>query len=351
MKPVNIEETKKIYRQITRKKTGLLLALVMMILFFFIADIMMGPARLPAKTVLAAILKSASVMPSDMVIIWNLRLPIALMALVVGASLGIAGAEMQTVLDNPLASPYTLGVASAASFGAALSVVLGITIIPNIGPFFMPVNAFLFAMLASLLIYLVSLKTGMHKETLVLAGISVMFLFQALLTLMQFLATEQELQAVVFWSLGSLYKTTWPKLLISSAILLIVIPGFIRNPWELTALRMGDEKAKSLGVNVQRTRLKVFFLISVLTSAAVCFVGTIGFIGLVGPHIARMLVGEDQRYFLPVSALSGALLLSSASVLSKSIVPGAILPIGILTAFIGVPFFLSLIIKGGRKYW
>lgn len=344
-------ETHKMYRHITRKKSGLLWGLVLMTLLIFLADVLVGPAWLSIRTVVAALFNPTAVAPADAVIIWNIRLPIALMALVVGASLGIAGAEMQTVLDNLLASPYTLGVASAASFGAALVMVTGIKVIPAIGSFLVPVNAFLFAMLACLIIYMISLKAGMNKETMVLAGIAVMFLFQAALTLMQFLATENQLQAVVFWSLGSLYKTTWTKVVVASSILLVIIPCLIKDPWTLTALRMGDEKSKSLGIHVEKVRLKVFLLVSILTGSAVCFVGTIGFIGLVGPHIARMLVGEDQRYFLPVSAVAGALLLAMASVLSKVLVPGTILPIGILTAFIGVPFFLSLILKSGRKYW
>lgn len=345
------KDTRRIYLNITKKKSSLLWVLGLITLAMFTIDVMVGPAWLSIKTVFAAIFNPQGVSSAQAVIIWNFRVPIALMALVVGASLGIAGAEMQTVLDNPLASPYTLGVASAASFGAALAMVLGVTVVSGLSGFLVPVNAFLFAMLASFLIYLVSLKKGMSTETMVLAGIAVMFLFQAMLTLLQFIATEQQLQSVIFWSLGSLYKTTWPKLAMASAMLFLVIPILIKDPWKLTALRMGDEKAKSLGVNVERTRLKIFVLVSVLTASAVCFVGTIGFIGLVGPHIGRMLVGEDQRYLLPVSAVAGALLLSTASVLSKLIVPGTIVPIGILTSFIGVPFFLSLILKGGRKYW
>ena len=134
-------------------------------------------------------------------------------------------------------------------------------------------------------------------------------------------------------------------------VLLITTPMLLKDAWKLTALRLGDEKARSLGINVERLRLKVFIWISVLAAAAVCFVGAIGFIGLVGPHIARMFVGEDQRFFLPMSAFAGAALLSAASIGSKLIIPGAIFPIGIVTSFIGVPFFLSLILLKKRGFW
>ena len=131
----------------------------------------------------------------------------------------------------------------------------------------------------------------------------------------------------------------------------MIIPLIVRDAWQLTALRLGDQKARSLGVQVDGLRLRTMIYISILTAAAVCFVGTIGFIGLVAPHIARMMVGEDQRYFFPCSVISGALLLSAASLGSKLIVPGAIYPIGIITAFIGVPFFLSLILGKRTRYW
>ena len=133
--------------------------------------------------------------------------------------------------------------------------------------------------------------------------------------------------------------------------LLVVLPFLMMDAWKLTALKLGDEKAAGLGVHVEKLRKKTFFLVSVLTGVAVSFVGIIGFIGLVGPHIARILVGEDQRFFIPLSAVLGAVILSSASILSKTIVPGAIIPIGIVTAIIGVPFFFSLIITKKRGYF
>ncbi|OGR26374.1 MAG: iron ABC transporter permease [Desulfobacterales bacterium RIFOXYA12_FULL_46_15] len=340
-----------LYHQITGRKYTIVFSMGIAAVLILLADIAIGPAWLSIDEIFLAVFSPDSVDPTTSTIVWKLRLPIALMAIVVGASLAIAGAEMQTILGNPLASPYTLGVSASAGFGAALALVAGVSVFPSGKNYIVPINAFFFAMLTCLLMYSVAKKAKFSSETMVLAGIAILFLFQSLTALLQYIASEQQLQAVIFWLFGNLFRTTWQKLGISSAILLLTIPLLAKDAWKLTTLRLGDEKAESLGVNVERLRLKTFVLVSILTGAAVCFVGTIGFIGLAGPHIARMLVGEDQRFFLPVSALTGAILLSSASVLSKLIVPGIILPIGIITSFIGVPFFISLMFKKRGGYW
>jgi len=151
--------------------------------------------------------------------------------------------------------------------------------------------------------------------------------------------------------MGSLTKATWAKLGIVSAAILVMLPIFARRVWQLTALRLGDDKAASFGIDVPRLRLQTLVMVSVLAAFPVAFVGVIGFVGLVGPHIARMLVGEDQRFFLPASVLTGALMLSASSVVSKTIVPGAIFPIGVVTSLVGVPFFISLILSRKRNTW
>jgi len=211
--------------------------------------------------------------------------------------------------------------------------------------------AYLVAMLAALAIYGFSRLRGATTETMVLLGIAQVFLFNALLALLEYMASEQTLQQVVFWSLGSLTKASWPKIGVALAVLVVVAPPLAVQAWRLTALRLGDEKARSLGINVERLRLQVLLLVSVLAATAVAFVGTVGFVGLVGPHVARMLVGEDQRYFLAASALAGALLMALTSIVSKLVVPGAIIPIGIITSLIGVPFFLSLVLTRRRQLW
>ena len=156
---------------------------------------------------------------------------------------------------------------------------------------------------------------------------------------------------IVFWQLGSLARATGAKVGVWLAVLAIVLPYFIHRSWALTALRMGEEKAASLGVNVSLLRLSVLAGVSLLSATAVSFVGAIAFVGLVGPHIARIIVGEDQRGFLPMSALAGALILSGTSIASKAITPGVVYPIGMITSLIGIPFFISLILGQRRKNW
>jgi iron complex transport system permease protein len=339
------------YRQLARRRVTLLAVLLVLLLASLVADLTLGPARYGYGEVVRALLR-LEVPLSVSVVVWEIRLPVALMAVVVGASLSVAGAQMQTVLNNPLASPFTLGISAAAGFGAALGFVLGVSLLPSgWSAWTIPANAFVSAMGCALLIHLLSQRRGMGTETIVLLGIALVFTFNAALAALEFIASEQALAAVVFWTMGSLGRTTWPKLGIATAVLVLVWPLFARQAWALTALRLGEQKAASFGIRVGRLRLQTILLVSGLASITVAFVGTIGFIGLVGPHIARMLVGEDQRFFLPASALAGALVLSAASVLSKSIIPGLILPIGVVTALVGVPFFFSLIMSTRSRPW
>lgn len=344
-------EARRIYSGLTRTRYLFVSILLASLLIIFIIDIMTGPAWLHIFDIFTAIFKPQDADPENVVIVRLIRLPVALMAVIVGAALGLAGAEMQTILDNPLASPYTLGISAAAGFGAGLALTMGVGIIPYAEHVLVPVNAFVFAMLTSLIIYGIARVKQASSETIILSGIALLFLFNALNALLQYHASVENLQAMVFWLFGSLMKANWIRVGITFAVLAVTVPFMIRNAWQLTALRLGDDKARSLGVKVERLRLKTMILISILTAASVCFVGTIGFIGLVAPHVARIIVGEDQRFFFPCSALSGALLMSAASVGSKLISPGAVYPIGIITAFIGVPFFMSIILSKRKKYW
>ncbi len=297
--------------------------------------------RLSVREVIQCLLHPGASSPSTYVIVLQMRLPIALMALVVGFSLGTAGAVMQTILHNPLASPYTLGVGTAAGFGASLAIVLGL------GSVMTSAFAFAFAMLICMMIYALG-RNNVNSGSLVLSGIACLFLFQALQALLQYGASEDQNQAIVFWSFGSLQRMDWSKLSIAAAVTAIAVPLIFADAWKYTALTMGDDKAVSLGVDVSKLKIKAFFLISLMAAVSVCFTGSIGFIGLAGPHIARMLVGEEQRFYIPISALCGAAILSSASVISKIIQPGSVFPIGIVTSIIGVPFFFSLVIRSNR---
>ncbi len=311
-----------------------------------VLDIATGPSMLSPWDVLRSLLDIGERPAMTDTIVHDLRLPVALMALAVGASLGAGGAQMQTLLNNPMASPYTLGMAAAAGFGAALSLAFGSF---GLGPLIgVPLGAFACSMLA--VVFLFALATLRHagSHTIILGGIAMLFLFQSLLSLVQFLSSPELSQQILFWLFGNLGKATWTTLGITAGVTLLCCVILMGDAWKLAALSLGETRAVSLGVNIRVLRLKILILVAVMTATATSFVGVIGFVGLVSPHIARMLVGEDQRFLLPLSAICGAFMLSAASVLSKSIVPGALFPIGIVTAIVGVPFLLWLIFAPQR---
>lgn len=339
------------YRGLVRRKRITLGVFAILLLASVLLDLALGPASYRIADVVRALLWPDTVPPQVRIVLWDIRMPVALMAVAVGAALSLAGAQMQTILNNPLASPFTLGISAAASFGAALGLAFGLKLFPVAVDYVVPVNAFVMAVLSAMLIHMLSTRRGVTAETIVLLGIALVFTFNALLALVQYFATEQAVAAVVFWTMGSLTKATWPKLGVVCVAIVTMLPVFVRRVWALTALRLGDEKAASFGIDVRRLRFQTLVMVSLLAAFPVAFVGVIGFVGLVGPHIARMLVGEDQRFFLPASLLTGALMLSASSVVSKTLIPGAIFPIGVVTSLVGVPFFISLILRNRRNAW
>ena len=331
------------YRRLLQKRLLILGLFLVLIIASLIVDFMLGPSGLSWQALWQALLQPHTADAMTRVIVWELRLPYALIAIAVGLALGLAGGEIQTMLNNPLASPFTLGISSAAAFGAALAIVLDIGIPGVPGAWIISCNAFLFALLCAWLLDAVTRWGGMPASYIVLFGIALVFSFNALVSLLQFVATAEASQGVVFWTMGSLSRATWPKVLAMSVVFALVLPFSLFNAWKLTAFRLGEDRAASFGVNIKRLRLGSLLRVSLLSATAVAFVGTIGFIGLIAPHIARRLVGEDHRFYLPASALVGGVVLSLASVASKNLVPGMIVPVGIVTALVGIPFFMLII--------
>ncbi len=336
------------YHRQGRRHAVLVGALALAVLAALLLDLVTGPAGLALSDTLRA-LAGAEVSRGTQVIVWDVRLPVAVMALLVGAALALAGAEMQTVLENPLAEPFTLGVSSAAALGAAVAIILGLTIPGLPAVWSVSANAFLFAVGALLLLQLLGRIRGGGPEVLVLFGVALNFTAGALLSLVQFVASADALQQLVFWSMGSLASAQWPGVAMIGVILLAAAPFSFGAAWKLTALRLGEDQARSFGVDVTRLRRWTLLRVSLLSAAAVSMVGVIGFVGLAGPHIARMLVGENHRVFLPASLLTGALVMSLASTLSKTVVPGVLLPVGLVTSLIGLPIFFALILRGRRR--
>lgn len=333
------------YRRLVARRIVFVVVVAALCVCAFILDLVTGPSALTAGQVIGGILAPESLTPPQLAIIWQVRLPYALMAVLVGGALALAGAEMQTILNNPLASPFTLGVSSAASFGAALAIVMGVSL-PFI-PFewMMPINAFACAFGSVMLLQLMAQRRGTGVETVVLLGIALVFAFNALVALLQFISSQEALQQLVFWSMGSLSRATWDHVAVLGVVLALVVPFSMHAAGRLTSLRLGEDRARSFGVDVGRLRFLTLLRVSLLAATSVAFAGTIGFIGLVAPHMARLLIGEDHRFLLPASILCGALTMSLASVASKTLVPGALMPVGIVTSIVGVPVFLFLIFR------
>lgn len=348
--PAEASAVVKQYRRQARRKILAILALSIAAFAAFAIATIVGPIDLSLMELWKALIDPNGVDETTHTVLWNLRLPASVMAVLIGASLSLSGAHMQTILDNPLAEPFTLGISAAAAFGGAASIVLGWTVLAN-PQFNLAAVAWVASLVAVFIVAGASLWRGASAESMILLGIALVFLFQAMLSLMQYRATTEALQQIVFWTMGSLQRANWTSNAIIVGALAIAIPFTVLNSWKLTALRLGDDRAAALGINVQRLRVSTLVVSSLLAASAVAFAGVIGFIGLVGPHVARMLVGEDQRYFAPASMAAGALLLAAAHAVSITVVPGVAVPIGIITSLVGVPFFLILVFVRRRTVW
>ena len=312
-----------------------------------LGDLMSGPSGLsPAEVWRSFLAGPGGADRAAATIFWQIRAPQLAMALIVGASLGLAGMLMQTILANPLASPFTLGFSAAAGFGAALAILAGgVAALPLPGWLVTPAAAFAATLLAAGMVWLVARLKGSQPEILVLAGIAVLFFFQSLQSLVQFMAAPEVLAQIVFWLFGSLLKANWVSVQVSGTILALCLPCIARDLWALTALRLGEANAASLGLDVAALRRRAFLLTAALTAGAVSFTGTIGFVGLIAPHLARSLVGEDHRLTAPAAALGGAVILVAASVTGKLVSQGAAIPVGLITAVAGIPMLMVVILR------
>jgi iron complex transport system permease protein len=352
--PEGNDEIAQTYRKMFGRRVLAVGLLVAGIILLVAVAVTLGSAGLTVQEVYLAIFGRIfpgmiSGDPLASTIVWDLRLHRVVFALLAGFGLAIAGTMMQGVLRNPLASPFTLGIASAATFGAALVIMF----LPQDleGDLAIVLGAFLTSMLAAAAIFGLSRYRGMSAESMVLAGIILMYFFGAVTAFLQYTGSTEQLQQVVFWTFGSLQQTSWLKCGIVALVVGICTPYVLFRAWDFNALSMGDQVAQSLGVQVERTRTVHMMIASLITASIICFTGTIGFIGLVSPHITRMALGGDHRYLLVASGLIGAVILLVADSLARTILAPAIIPVGIMTAFIGIPFFLYLFLRRREEYW
>ena len=328
------------------------------ILFFLlilssIYALSVGSYSLSFGEVIRALLGEGS---KAVLVIWNIRLPRIITAIVVGAGLAISGAVMQCLLRNPLASPYTMGISHGAMFGASLAIMLlgvggaestGKIFINN--PYIVVIFAFSGSLLGMIVILILAGLRSLSPGAIILAGVAMGSLFTAATTLIQYFAQEEQLAAMVYWSFGDLGRPVWREAWIIAGVLIISFIYFLFKRWDYNVIESGDDTAKSLGISVERVRLVGTLLASLVTAVGVSFVGIIGFIGLVSPHVIRLLIGGDHRFLIPISVLFGALLLLVSDTLARTIIAPTLLPVGVLTSFMGAPMFIYLLVKIERR--
>ena len=286
---------------------------------------------------------------SEELVIWNLRLPRILLAVVGGMGFAFAGTMLQGILRNPIAAPFNLGISSFAGLGA----IVGIVLFEGLFGFKYTIMlfAFLFALIPAFIILGISRVVKATPETIILAGVALMFVATALTSILMYFAESDAARAAYLWTVGDLSKADWSSVFVVLAVLVVLSPILFIKSWDVNAMNAGDEVAKNLGVNVERVRVFIMIICSVIVATIVCFTGTIGFVDLVAPHISRLIVGGDNRFLVPAAGLFGGALLVTCDTIARTIMAPIIIPVGIVTSCIGSPIFLYLIIRRKKSYW
>ena len=341
------------YHNFIKRKWLILLFLTAGVFIISVFSVNAGSSSINAWEVIKAFVGMGSEKAS--IVIWRIRMPRVITAIIAGAGLSVAGCVMQNNLKNPLASPSTLGVSNAAAFGANLAIiVLGAGTAMNTAgdavainnPYMVTFWAFACAMGATLIILALGKIRGFSPEAIVLAGVALGSLFSAGTTLMQYFAPDIKIAAAIFWTFGDLGRVSWNEVFIILAVVCLSSFYFFIKRWDYNAMDNGEEAAKSLGVNTERLRFFGLLTASLVTAVSVSFLGIIGFIGLVGPQIMRRILGSDHRFLIPASMLSGAVLLLVSDTLARTVISPVVLPVGAITSLLGAPLFIYLLIRG-----
>lgn len=339
------------YQAYKYAKRLMLIVVMMLVVIFFGIDIGLGPYTLDFVTVYQQIfdrlLDWNQVMSTDMRVVWNLRMPRVLAALIAGIGLAMAGAAMQSMMKNPLADPYTTGISSGAALGATMAMTLGICIIP--GNYGIVINAFVFALIPAAFIMLISTFRKPSPATIILSGIALMYIFNAIQSYMMLIADPNAASSVYAWTVGSLNSIRWQQIPFLLAVSLFGGIALMMMARVLNTMNSGDAYSKSIGININKARMIVLLTVSLVAAGIVSFTGIIGFIGLVAPHIARMFVGSDNKVLIPAAGLMGACIMMLADGVVQIVMPS--LPIGIITSILGGPIFMLLILKQKKEIW
>lgn len=282
--------------------------------------------------------------------IWNSILPRIVVAIVAGASLAIAGAMMQSIVANPLADPYTTGISSGASFGAVAAIIAGMTFTSVAGEYGIVTNAFLGALIPAFGVIIISRFVRSSPVTMILIGIAFSYIFNALTTLMMITANEDDLQSAFLWQIGSMNGMTWSDVPIMLIVCIMGSTFILLSSNKLNLMMMGEDNAKCLGLNVSQFRTVCLFLLALMTASVISFTGIIGFVGLIVPHIIRMIIGSNNRFVLLGSLVLGPLILLTADLASRLLSVEGEIPVGVIMSFVGGPAFLILILMGKKGY-
>jgi iron complex transport system permease protein len=333
------------YRRLNTAALTSVFVQLLLIVLLFAASLSIGSLRIPTSRI-PRLLVDAGSDPRMHTVLVNIRLPQVSAAFLCGAALSTAGAVMQIILHNPLGSPFTLGISNAAAFGASLSLLLvsSGTLLGTTTLF-----AFLFSLVAAGVILLISYLREGSPEVMVLVGVALSSLFSAGMMLLQYAADDTELAAMVFWTFGDTSRVSWNELAVIALFFTAASVYLAVNRLSIHAMLLGDENAHGIGVHVTSLRLSAMAVCSLVTALVISYAGVIGFVGLAAPHITRRLLGEGSPYYLLSSALSGAILLAAADLVSRTVLAPRVLPVAILTSFLGAPLFIYLIVRRSRR--
>ncbi len=342
------------YKRRIKHRILFLILLSFITIFAMSIAVSIGAIKIPIKDIFSVFYsfifsKEYTVDSGYVDIILKMRLPRVLMGLIVGMSLGVTGVVMQMILQNPMASPFTLGVSSGSALGAAIAIIYPISLFGLSDKFTIVVSAFMFSMLVSWLILILTKWKAATSRNLILAGIAIMYFFKAVTTLLTYFSDVYSSREIMMWQVGSLWKADWQVFNISTIVFLIIFPYFLYKAIDLNKMALGDEVASSMGVNVMRSRRLLMLAIAILVSTVTAFTGTISFVGLVVPHLMGAIIGFDNRFLIPASAIGGGLLLVIADSIALNIIMPLVLPVGALTAFIGSPLFLYMILRSRNE--
>jgi len=349
------------YRSFVRRKWTVIVVLLLLLVLTMVYATATGTVAIPPAEFLgilqAVVIPNAAVEPVSVnqYIVTQVRLPRVMAALLTGMALSVGGSIMQAVLRNPLASPFTLGVSSGASFGAALAIVLGTSVfgvtLATSGQLVIALNAFIFGCISLAIVYTIAqLKSG-STTVLLLAGVAVSSIFGAGVSALRYFSDNEALRDLTIWLLGGFWGANWHAVGILTPLVGVVILFLLFHAWQLNAVISGDDVAETLGVHVRRVQFNTLVTVTLMSSAAIAFSGVIGFVGLIAPHITRSFVGVDNRYLLPASALTGAIMLLLADTLARTIIAPIEIPVGIITSLVGGPFFIYILIARERSIW